>query len=157
MRKIFLILMLVLIDQVIKRIVILNIDLNHSIEIIKDFFYLWNVRNFGAAFSIFDGKLLFLIATGVLASIYLIYLIVKKQDEIAYYFLFGGLIGNLIDRIFLGYVIDYLGFEIFGYHFPIFNFADILITLSATYIILSVLKEEFKNGTYCNKKRLETR
>jgi len=148
MKKMFLIFTLVLIDQIIKKIVILNIEKDHFIEIIRDFFYLWNVRNYGAAFSIFDGKLLLLILIGLLASIYLIYLIIKKEDQLAYYFLFAGLLGNLIDRIFLGYVIDYLGFEFIGYRFPIFNFADILITLSAVYIIYSILKEEFTHGTH---------
>ena len=60
----------------------------------------------------------------------------KNIDKIIYGVLLGGIIGNLIDRVLYGYVIDYLSFNIFGYSFPIFNFADICIVLSMIGLII---------------------
>ena len=60
----------------------------------------------------------------------------KNIDKIIYGILLGGIIGNLIDRVLYGYVIDYLSFNIFGYSFPIFNFADICIVLSMIGLII---------------------
>ncbi|MDD3186937.1 MAG: signal peptidase II [Bacilli bacterium] len=136
MKKIFYISSaLVLIDQILKFIVIKNFSLNLSYEIIHNFFNLTYVKNTGAAFSILTNSTLLLIIIS-LASLFLIYKYLlkdkqfKKYETIVYSMLIGGLVGNLIDRIFHGYVIDYLEFIIFKYHFPIFNFADICIVLS---------------------------
>ena len=57
----------------------------------------------------------------------------NKRNIIAFSLIFGGLLGNLIDRIIYGYVVDYLRFIIFGYNFPIFNLADICFSLGDIY------------------------
>lgn len=64
----------------------------------------------------------------------------KKIEVITYSILIGGIIGNLIDRIVYGYVIDYLSFNIFGYHFPVFNLADICIVVSVFLMIMIEIK-----------------
>ena len=58
----------------------------------------------------------------------------------------GGLVGNLIDRVFNHKVTDFIDFLIFGYDFPVFNIADICICVSAVFIVLSILKEDKKDG-----------
>ena len=62
-------------------------------------------------------------------------------NRIGYSFLLGGIIGNLIDRLFFGYVIDFIGVIIFNYHFPIFNFADIFIVIGAFLILFEKEKK----------------
>lgn len=139
--------LLLVIDQVIKLIIVNNISLNSSIIIIKNFFNLTYVRNVGAAFSILSGNIVLLIIIS-LVSFYLIYKYLIKNKELSKYeviiygALIGGLFGNLIDRIRLGYVIDYLDFKIFNYDYPIFNFADMCIVLSVILLIFSFKGEK---------------
>lgn len=148
MKKIGLISMLCLfIDQITKLLVTSNFQLNKSIVLIDSFFNLTYVRNEGAAWSIFSGNRLFLILIGFLA-IFLIYKYfikdksLKKIEIITYGLLLGGIIGNLIDRIIFGYVIDFLDFLIFGYNFPVFNLADTFIVISVLLIIIDAFRGE---------------
>ena len=73
----------------------------------------------------------------------------KKKDDIlmdvSYGLLFGGILGNLLDRIIRGIVIDYISINIIGYHFPIFNLADVMITIGVIIMIIRTLKSESKN------------
>lgn len=152
MKKIsFLSLIIVLVDQIIKILISNNLELYNSIEIIENFFNITYVKNIGAAFSILNGNVVFLILVSILALIAIYFLLLKnkkfnKIQTILYSLLLGGIIGNLIDRIFRGYVIDYLDFTIFNYKFPVFNFADICIVISAIILLLISIKEE-KNET----------
>ena len=135
----------IIIDQIIKFIINNNINLYDQNTIIDNFFYLTNVRNYGAAWSILTGSRIMLIIVTILIMIGLYYFFIRKEklkkyEKVIYGFLYGGIIGNLIDRIFRGYVIDYLEFYIFGYSFPVFNLADILIVISMFFIITSVIK-----------------
>ena len=135
----------IMIDQMFKFLIINNFTLYHGIDIIPDFFSLLYVRNTGAAWNILDGNRLFLIVASFLAlfAIYFIFIrnqILKKVDIFVYGVLIGGIMGNLIDRIFRGYVIDYLKFTFFGYHFPIFNFADMCIVSSVILILLLMVR-----------------
>lgn len=135
----------IIIDQMIKFVINNNIDLYDQNTIIDNFFYLTNVRNYGAAWSILTGSRIMLIIVTILIIIGLYYFFIRKEklkkyEKVIYGFLYGGIIGNLIDRIFRGYVIDYLEFYIFDYNFPVFNLADILIVISMFFIIISVIK-----------------
>lgn len=135
----------IIIDQMIKFVINNNINLYDQNTIIDNFFYLTNVRNYGAAWSILTGSRIMLIIVTILIIIGLYYFFIRKEklkkyEKVIYGFLYGGIIGNLIDRIFRGYVIDYLEFYIFGYSFPVFNLADILIVISMFFIIISVIK-----------------
>lgn len=148
MKKICLIsFILIIIDQVIKLLVNSFMVYNTSIGIIKNFFYLSYVRNEGAAWSILSGNRILLILVAVFALLFIYFILLKnkklnKLDIITYSLLIGGIIGNLLDRIIYGYVIDYLNFYIFNYNFPVFNFADICIVISASLIIISIFKEK---------------
>ena len=85
----------------------------------------------------------------VLALVTIYYYLIKdkdlnKIDIVSYSMLIGGIIGNLIDRIVHGYVIDYLDFKIFNYNFPIFNIADTLIVISIIIIGISLIVGEYR-------------
>lgn len=151
MKKIGLIsLLVIIIDQAIK-LLITNVS---NIEIIKNFFSITYVRNYGAAFSILNGSRWFLIITAIIAII-LVYLFLIKNKNLttiasfSYGILLGGIIGNLIDRIIFGYVIDYLDFNIFGYNYPIFNFADTCIVIGAFLLVFIAFRED-KNANRSN-------
>lgn len=133
---------LLITDQLIKLIVIEKVS---KTTIIEDFFYLVNVINTGGAWSIFSGQLSMLIAITTLVIAGLVWIITKEKNiknlDIAIYgILAGGILGNLVDRIFRGYVVDYLEFKIFGYNFPVFNFADICIVSSVILIAILTIR-----------------
>ena len=75
----------------------------------------------------------------------------------AFGLLLGGLSGNLIDRLFFGYVRDFLDFYIFGYDYPVFNIADICIVFGVILLIIAVLKGEDTNEDNSNRKSRKTR
>ncbi len=142
-----------LLDQIIKIIVMGTMGINSSISVIDNFFSLTYVENDGAAWSIFSGNRIFLIIISIIALV-LIYLYflknknMKKFELINYSILIGGIFGNLLDRIKFGKVIDYLDFQIFGYNFPVFNFADICIVISVILLLIySIMnRNEYKNA-----------
>lgn len=136
-----------LIDQLSKFFIVKYMNIADTIHIIKNFFRLTYVQNTGAAWSILSGNQLFLIGISLIVLGLFIYMMIKnktmkKQEMILVGVLLGGIIGNLIDRIRLGYVIDFFDFNFGSYNFPIFNIADIFIVLSGFLIILMVGKEE---------------
>ena len=135
-----------IIDIVIKLIVKYNMKLYESIKIIDKFFYITYVRNTGAAWSILSGKQIFLILFSIIVIVgIIIYLIKKKEytrlETISYSLVLSGAVGNLIDRILYGYVIDYLNFYIFNYNFPVFNIADTCIVIGIMLLFIDMRKE----------------
>lgn len=140
-------LLLIVIDQIVKILVINKMALQQSIIVINNFFNITYVRNTGAAWSILSGNVLLLIMISVLALVTIYYYLIKdkdlnKIDIVSYSMLIGGIIGNLIDRIVHGYVIDYLDFKIFNYNFPIFNLADTFIVIGVILLLLKELRKE---------------
>ena len=132
---------IVIIDRIIKILIENFLQFGIRNKVINNFFYLTFCKNEGAAFSIFYGKTIFFIVVAAFAVYFLYKSIKNKQklkkfDIICYSLLFGGIVGNLIDRLLYGYVIDYLDFELFNYNFAIFNFADICIVLGALILLL---------------------
>jgi len=137
---------LVIIDQYVKNLVVSNIELGKQIPLIDNFFSLTHVRNYGAGFSILQNERVFLIVLSCVAIIVLSYLLVKakKNDTlsiISYILIISGALGNLIDRVRLGYVVDFLDFKIFGYDYPVFNVADSFITVGCFILIIMVILE----------------
>ena len=134
-------LIFILVDFIVKIIVNSNMNVYDSIIIIPNFFSITYVRNIGAAFSIMENSRILFIIIGFIALILIYkYLIMNKVLNkylmISYSMLIGGIIGNMIDRIIYGYVIDYLSFNLFGYNFPIFNLADTFIVVSIIMLLL---------------------
>lgn len=135
--------MFVFIDQISKGLINLYMNLNDSISILGNFFKLTYVHNFGAAFSMFSGaRYIFIIITIIALNLIYLFFIkdkkLKNYEVVIYSLLLGGIIGNLIDRVLYGYVIDFLDFNIFKINFAIFNLADSFIVVSV--ILLLVLE-----------------
>lgn len=138
---------LLCIDQISKLLVVNLLTKTDSITIIKNFFYLTYINNDGAAFSILVGKRIFLILIAVLVIVMLIRYIKKnniqnKLELVSISLIIGGSLGNLMDRVVRGYVIDFLDFKIFNYNFPIFNLADIFIVIGVFLLLLKELRKE---------------
>lgn len=150
-KKIFFVAILSLfIDQLSKILVSTFLQANAQFSIIPHFFSLHFIENYGAAWSIFSGKGELLIAISFLALL-IIYRYIynfknNKRNNLAFGFIIGGISGNLIDRIFLGYVRDFLSFTFFGYHYPVFNFADSFIVIGVFLLIFAIWKGEDRSG-----------
>lgn len=150
MKKIVIIsFLLILIDQAIKLVIINNLDINQVLVIINNFLMITHVINIGAAFSILQGKQIFLILFSIIFLIILGYILKKIKtykniDIIIYSLVISGIVGNLIDRIVHGYVIDFISFKFIDYYFPIFNLADSFIVVGCTLYIYKTIKEEIK-------------
>lgn len=144
-----------LIDQIFKSLLDRIFYLGQTITIIPSFFSLTYVRNDGAAWSLLAGNQIFLIVISILAIFALYYFFIKGKElnileAISYGLLYGGIFGNLIDRIFRGYVIDFFDFTLSNYHFPVFNIADICIVIGVLFVILSLWKGEKHGKTRSN-------
>ena len=133
-----------LIDQI-SKILVSNYLIN-NITVIKNFFYLTLVHNKGAAWGILENHTYIITIVMVIALIFLIRIISNFKDNIrniiAFGLVIGGLLGNLIDRIFRGYVIDFLDFYIFKYDYPVFNISDIAIVIGMFLLVLAIIKGE---------------
>ena len=130
-----------ILDQISKYIISLNIEyfLNKNIFI----FSINYLRNYGAAFNIFEGNRIFLSLISILSSIILIYFIFVKErlnplDRYGLSLILAGSLGNGIDRMIKGYVIDFINFKLFD--FPIFNIADIAINIGCIILIFNYFK-----------------
>jgi len=144
-----------LLDQLSKILAGAFLELNASKVLIKNFFNLTYVYNEGAAWSILTGKRIMLIVISLI-SLYIIYSFIKdfketKKNILAFGLLIGGILGNLLDRLFLGYVRDFLDFYIFGYNYPIFNVGDMAIFIGVILLLIAIVKGE-DNGEVCRKK-----
>ena len=120
-----------------------------TVNIIDDFFSLTYVLNDGAAFSLFASRTYLLILIALICLFFIIYELKNNLDDrvlsIGYSLVLAGLLGNFLDRLIDGYIIDYLSFKILGYNYPIFNFADILIVVGIIIVIIKeILKERGK-------------
>ena len=120
-----------------------------TVNIIDNFFSLTYVLNDGAAFSLFASRTYLLILIALICLFFIIYELKNNLDDrilsIGYSLALAGLLGNFLDRLIDGYIIDYLSFKILGYNYPIFNFADILIVVGIVIVIIKeILKERGK-------------
>ncbi len=141
----------VALDQATKHMVMAQMELYQSIPIIDGFFHLTRAHNPGGAFSFFAGQselvrrfvFLGMTAVAIMAILYLYFQTPRTQPFLAAVLalIFGGAVGNFIDRLRFGYVIDFLDVFIGRYHWPIFNMADSAITVGLTfyagYLLLS--------------------
>lgn len=148
--KIFLIAIIALcIDQISKLVVNSLITLNQSAVVIPNFFRITPHNNLGAAWGIFNGKTHLLIILSIIGFViiyrYMRTFKLNNRNTLAFGILIGGIIGNLIDRIFLNGVRDFLDFNFGTYNFPIFNIADSCIVIAVVLLIYAIFKGEDKN------------
>ena len=136
-----------IIDLISKQVICHLLTINESIVIIKNFFYLTFTKNTGAAWSILkDERITLLILTVIVLFVINKYLNkenLKKQEEIIYGMIIGGILGNFFDRLIYGSVIDFLDFKIFGYNYPIFNFADSFIVIGIILLIIMEIRKDY--------------
>ncbi len=136
----------IMIDLILKLIVSSKLVENDSLKVIPNFFSIYYLKNTGAAFSILQDSTVFLV---ILSAIILLILnnyidkekSLSKMSEISLGMVIGGIFGNMIDRIINHSVTDFISFRIFNYNFPVFNIADIGITVGVFLLLISVLKD----------------
>ena len=139
----FLSFFIVLIDQLSKILVHAKMNLYDSFTVIPSLLDFTYIRNEGIAFGInFPGSKIFFIIFPILITFYLISLLKNKEFEdntsqIALFLIIGGAIGNILDRIFRGYVVDFIDFHINGAHWYIFNVADASVTIGLLFLLYS--------------------
>jgi signal peptidase II len=139
-------LLLALLDQLTKVLILGAFEHGQSTPM-TSFFNLVRVHNSGAAFSFLADasgwQRWFFTAIGVAATVFIVYLLRAHPGQRLFCFalacILGGAVGNVIDRLLHGYVVDFLDFHWGGWHFPAFNLADSAITLGAICIILDEL------------------
>ena len=139
----------VLLDQISKWLVITHLGAHRIVFVIPGFFNLVMVKNKGMAFGIFNQTrsglpYYFLIATTILAIVvifYFFYWSARNQRWLTagLSLILGGAVGNLVDRIRWGYVIDFLDFFFKGYHWPAFNVADAAVTGGTLWLFLNII------------------
>jgi signal peptidase II len=128
--------------------------LYQKVEVIHGFFNLVHVRNTGGAFGIFGGEkgglgsLLFVVISLIAIGSILFLFVRLREDEkplsLSLSLVLSGAIGNLIDRLRLGEVVDFLDFYLFSYHWPAFNIADSAICLGIGLMALELLIRDHK-------------
>ena len=138
------------IDQITKYLA-LSLNDGRIISIIGDHLSLIYLENRGAAFGIFQDKKYFLMISSILIIAYLIYFYVKNKNFLNFQIKFGlglilgGALGNMLDRIFRGFVVDFISYRFpNGYEFPIFNMADTAVVIGSILLVLSTLQKEEK-------------
>lgn len=149
----------ILVDQGTKYVIASQMELNEKISVIGDFFLITSHRNRGAAFGILEDQRWFFIVVTTIVVIGLVWYINKvrtmpgKLLPVALGLVLGGAIGNFIDRVLYGEVVDFLMFNFGSYTFPIFNIADSCIVIGVGLIILDTLLEMKREKT--NQQQLE--
>jgi|SRR3989338_5232582 len=130
-------------DQLIKFVVKHNVGIDDSIPIVKDILHITYITNTGSAFGLFKDLNLLFIFVSIAVIIFLAYFLknIKEESKLEYIFfglLLGGIIGNLMDRLMLGHVIDFIDFRIW----PVFNLADSFVTISVIGLIFYLWKKK---------------
>mgnify|MGYP000986041360 FL=1 len=140
------IIILIALDQLTKYLIVKSLEVGESIKVISNFLYITSHRNQGAAWGILQGKMwLFYIVTIVVLVI--LFMFFKNEGygrpdvQLGLSLLIAGSIGNFIDRLFRGEVVDFVDTYIFSYNFPIFNVADAALTIGVIVLIIVILFE----------------
>lgn len=135
----------VIADQVVKMWTVNHFSLHEGMEFMKGIVSILYVRNTGAAWGMFEGKMVFFYLITAVAVGTLLYLMFKEKGKsklllTAYSLILAGAVGNFIDRIRLGYVVDMFKFEFVD--FPIFNVADFCLTIGVIFLFYYVIFKE---------------
>ena len=150
MIKFFVFFVLVTLDLLSKKFIFDSIDLNTFIPL-TFFLDITHIHNFGISFGLFASLFpsWILIIVGLLIVVFIFYLMISASDILEKWgllIIIIGAISNIIDRMFNGYVIDFICFNYKNFFWPAFNFADIYITIGITMIVINVLRK-IKNPT----------
>ena len=145
MKRIILISFLIFLDLLVKKVIFEYVDL-HKFIYVTSFLDITHIHNFGVSFGLFAGIIspLILVLISSLVVIFLFYLMIISKDSLekmGLVVIIAGAMGNIIDRLFNGYVIDFIYFYINQFYWPAFNFADIYISIGIIMIIINMLKK----------------
>ncbi|KRL41451.1 MAG: signal peptidase II [Liquorilactobacillus nagelii] len=134
----------VLLDQLVKFYVTHNIPLNTSVNVISHVLALAHIRNYGAAWNILTGQQLFFFVITIAALVVLGYLFKKNWSNWLYALgislMIGGTLGNFVDRLRIGYVVDM--FELKFINFPVFNVADAALSVGVVILLIAILRDD---------------
>ncbi|MET3698059.1 signal peptidase II [Bacillus oleivorans] len=139
--------LIILLDQWTKWIIVKQMELGESIQVIQNFLYITSHRNRGAAWGILQGQMWFFYIITVVVIIGIVYYMQKWAKgkiiaSVALALMLGGAIGNFIDRVFRQEVVDFVDVYIFGYDFPIFNIADSSLVIGVILLMIWMVIEE---------------
>lgn len=147
----------VVIDQLSKKWAVLTLKDGESIKLIGDFLRFYYVENRGAAFGMLQNKIWFFVIITVIMFIILGYIFFKNKNitqlsRLSLVLIGGGALGNFIDRVKLGYVVDFIDIK-FGrfYDFPVFNFADSFVVCGTFLLIILILMNKFEKSENKNE------
>ncbi len=151
---------LIILDQITKFWITLHIPLHYSISVVEGYFNLTHIRNPGVAFGLFarneyEYKVLFFVVISIIAIIAILTIYHqspenKRAVRFGLILIFSGAIGNLIDRILYGEVIDFLDIFYERFHWPAFNIADSCITIGVSFMIYDLFFGYQKNASVSN-------
>lgn len=145
---------LILVDQLTKYMIVKSMEIGDSISIIGDILKITSHRNYGAAWGMLQNQMMFFYIITVIVLIALCYFYYKEAADnllmqSGLMLIFAGAIGNFIDRLFRGNVVDFIDTKIINYDFPIFNVADSCLTIGVFILLYELLfnqKEEKQHG-----------
>ncbi len=142
-------LLVIIFDQITKWIVDTSMVIGERISILDGLLYFTSHRNQGAAFGILQGQMWFFYIITVLVVGFLVYYIQKEAKTSRFLgiilgVILGGAIGNFIDRVFRGEVVDFIDVYIFTYDFAIFNVADMALVIGVGLLIIKMILDERK-------------
>lgn len=135
--------LIVILDQLSKFLVHTTMNLYDSFQVIPYLLNFTYIRNEGIAFGIyFEGAKTIFIILPILITVYLFYLLKNEEfqdkfSQLALYLIIAGAIGNIIDRVFRGYVVDFIDFHLNGMHWYVFNIADSSVTIGLIFLLYS--------------------
>ncbi|WP_318504877.1 signal peptidase II [Bacillus sp. T3] len=140
-------LFVIFLDQLTKWLIVKNLKIGESIEIIENFLYITSHRNRGAAWGILQGQMWFFYAITIVVIVAIVIYIQKAVKGkwlmgVSLGLMLGGAIGNFIDRVVRKEVVDFINTYIFGYDFPVFNIADSALVIGVILLMIQMLKEE---------------
>lgn len=144
--SLFITIVILLLDQITKFIVASSMRVGDSFNVIPSFLNITSHRNNGAAWGILSGKMSFFYIITIIILVVLIIFYIKEAKQhllmqVAISLLFAGALGNFIDRVLHGEVVDFVDTNIFGYNFPIFNVADSSLTIGVLLIVIALLTD----------------
>ncbi|WP_059170070.1 signal peptidase II [Bacillus sp. FJAT-27445] len=139
--------LIIVLDQFTKWLIVKNMNLGDSIQIIEDFLYITSHRNRGAAWGILQGQMWFFYVITIIVIIGIVYYIRKAARGnallgVSLGLMLGGAIGNFIDRVYRQEVVDFIHTFIFSYNFPVFNIADSALVVGVVLMMIQMIKED---------------
>lgn len=144
--------LLIAADQASKWLVTRSVPLEGTRDLVRGFLRLWHVRNSGAVWGFLSGhdggwvpKVITALAVAALLVVLVFFLRARRDERLerlAYALILGGALGNLIDRLRLGYVVDFIDVFVKSWHWPTFNVADSGITVGVLLLAFTLLRRD---------------